>query len=98
MRNGFTSRREQLPAARRRHPDQADYPKAHIGPIAGGEQVVVDVRSHSYEVIEQFYGDALVVEMEGDRSPLDARYQCHVQALLSLDSWLPYRYDAVWRG
>ncbi|MEW4530929.1 hypothetical protein [Maioricimonas sp. JC845] len=39
--------------------------KAVVGPIASGEQVVAERESEVRQVLRAYYGDALVVEMEG---------------------------------
>lgn len=40
-------------------------PRIHIGPIAAGSKVVAGQRSAAAQVVQQHYGDALAIEMEG---------------------------------
>jgi nucleoside phosphorylase len=44
---------------------QHDAPTVFIGPIAAGEKVVASKRAATAELIKEYYGDALAVEMEG---------------------------------
>ena len=45
--------------------EQFPTPKAFLGAIAAGEQVVASVKTETYKFIKSTYGDSLAVEMEG---------------------------------
>jgi len=62
---GVARTRSWLQRIQRQHPDRPGDPIARVGPIAAGEQVDADERSHTHKLIKQFYSDALAVEMEG---------------------------------
>jgi hypothetical protein len=40
-------------------------PNVHVAPIAAGDKVVESTSSHAGQLIKDFYGDAVAVEMEG---------------------------------
>lgn len=49
----------------RTHADQQDLPKGFVGPLASSEQVIANLTSETFEIIEKHYNDAQAVEMEG---------------------------------
>lgn len=57
-------------------------PKALVGPIAAGEEVLASTDSQLWNLIKQSYGDALAVEMEGHGFLAALHTNQHVESLV----------------